>query len=71
MNALQRGSILASVVGIVLCGTIGGVAAWALVTAMGWDGPFGAIVAAVVGMIVATALWTAGTSLVRNASRRR
>jgi hypothetical protein len=31
----------------------------------------GAIVAAIIGMVVATALWTAGTSLLRTVRRRR
>jgi hypothetical protein len=29
------------------------------------DGPLGAIVAAVIGMVVATALWAGGTTLLR------
>lgn len=71
MRTRERGSILGSVVGIVVCGGVGGVAAWAFVTTMGWDGPFGAIVAAIVGMIVATAVFTAGVSLLHRARRRR
>jgi hypothetical protein len=71
MNTRQRGSTFASILGIVVCGGFGGVAAWAIVTLMGWDGPFGAVVAALIGMVVATAVWTAGTSLARTIRRAR
>jgi hypothetical protein len=71
MRRFQRGSILSSVLGIVVCGALGGVAAWAVVTLMGWDGTFAAIVAALIGMVVATASWTALTSLVRMVRRAR
>ena len=65
MPSEQRGSILGSILGIFVCGAGGAIAAWALVTALGQDGVFGALVAAVTGMVVATALWTAGSSLLR------
>lgn len=65
MFAKQRGAIVGRIAGIIICGGVGGVAAWALVTALGWDGTIGAIVAAVVGMVVAVAVFTAGTSLLR------
>ena len=71
MTSSQRGSILASVLGIVVCGGLGGIAAWALVTTLGIDGTIGAILAAILGMIVATAAWTAGTSLLRALRRAR
>jgi hypothetical protein len=61
----QRGSLLGSIIGIIVCGGVGGVSAWALVTALGWDGLPGAIAAAIIGMIVATAAWAAGTTLLR------
>jgi hypothetical protein len=63
--ARQRGSILASITGIVVCGGLGGIAAWALVAALGFGGTPGALVAAVVGMVVAFVAWAAGTSLLR------
>ena len=44
---------------------LGGVAAWSIVTLMGWDGTFGAIVAAIIGMVIATGAWAALTSLLR------
>jgi hypothetical protein len=65
MACEQRGSILGSVLGIIVCGGIGGIAAWAVVTALGWDGTPGAIAAAIIGMVVATATWAGGTSLLR------
>jgi hypothetical protein len=44
---------------------LGGFAAWALVTSVGWVGTAGAIAAAVIGMVVAVALWAGVTSLLR------
>jgi len=61
----QRGSMLGSILGILVCGVGGGLAAWAAVTAMGIDGVPGAILAAVIGMFVATALWSGATTLLR------
>ena len=58
-------AIVWSVVGIFVCGGLGGFAAWALVTSLGWVGTPGAIAAAVIGMVVAVALWTGITSLLR------
>ena len=58
-------AIVWSVVGIFVCGGLGGFAAWALVTSVVWDGTPGAIAAAVIGMVVAVALWTGSTSLLR------
>ncbi len=65
MTEKQSGSILASILGIVVCGGLGGVTAWAVVTAAGLGGTFGSIVAAIIGMVVATAAWAAGTALLR------
>ena len=61
----SRGSIVGSIVGILLCGIAGGFAAWMLVSMLGLDGVPGALVAAVMGMIVATALWAGGSWLLR------
>ena len=61
----QRGSIVGSILGILICGVAGGYAAWVLVAALGADGVLGAIIAAMIGMVVATALWVGGTSLLR------
>jgi hypothetical protein len=65
MAIKQRGSVVGSIVGIVVCGIAGGFAAWMLVAALGVDGVVGALAAAVIGMVVATALWAGGTSLLR------
>ena len=65
MRPSQRGSILGSLLGIVVCGGFGGIAAWTIVAHFGRNGLFGAIVAVIIGMIVATAAWTAWTSLLR------
>jgi len=61
----QRGSMPGSILGILVCGVAGGFVAWSAVTAGGIDGVFGAILAAVIGMIVATALWAGGSSMLR------
>lgn len=71
MHTNRRGSIFGSILGIVVCGTAGGVAAWAIVAFLGWDGVAGALAAAVIGMIVATAAWTAVTSMLRALRRTR
>jgi hypothetical protein len=47
------------------------VAAWSIVSALGWDGVPGALVAAIVGMVVATTVWIAWTSLLRAIRRAR
>lgn len=60
MRNEQRGGVLASLAGIVVCGGAGGFMAWVVVTALDIGGVTGAILAAAVGMIVATALWIAG-----------
>jgi hypothetical protein len=65
MSFRQRGSMLGSILGILICGVAGGFSAWSAVTGWGIDGVLGAIVAAVIGMVVATALWAGGTSLMR------
>jgi len=65
MPQLPRGSVIGSILGILVCGVGGGISAWALVTALGADGVLGAILAAVIGMVVATALWAGGSSLLR------
>ena len=71
MATNPRGSTFGSILGIVFCGTAGGVAAWAIVALMGWDGVGGALAAAVIGMFVATAAWTAVTSMLRALRRSR
>ena len=58
-------SILWSVLGIVASGLCGGVAGWTVSSLLGWSGVGGALVAAVVGMVVAAAVWIGLTSLLR------
>jgi hypothetical protein len=65
MSFRQRGSTLGSILGILVCGVGGGYAAWVAVTALGFDGVLGAILAVVTGMVVATALWAGATTLLR------
>ena len=65
MSLRQRGSILGSAVGILACGVMGGIAAYVLVAAVGLDGVPGALLAAVIGMVVATAFWAGGSCLFR------
>jgi hypothetical protein len=60
MRKNQRGGIVASLAGIVVCGAAGGFLAWAVVSTLDIEGVAGALVAAAIGMIVATALWIAG-----------
>ena len=59
-------AIVWSVIGIFVCGGLGGFAAWALVTSLGWVGTAGAIAAAAIGMVVAVALWVAITVSLRS-----
>ena len=61
----ERGGVAGSILGILLCGGMGGFAAWSVVNALEIDGVTGAIAAAAIGMIIATALWTAGSWVLR------
>lgn len=65
MPVPERRSIVGSILGILVCGVAGGFAAWWVVTTLGLDGVVGAILAAAIGMVTATALWAAGSSLLR------
>ena len=65
MRFVERGAVLGSILGIFTCGVAGGFAAWSAVTAWGVDGVAGAILAAVIGMVVATALWAGASTLLR------
>ena len=57
--------ILKSIVLIIIAGGLGGVLAWWLARAMGLDGTPGAMVAAVIGMVLAVACFAALTTLLR------
>ena len=58
-------SLLGSILAILVCGGIGGVVGWYVVTSLGWTGTGGAIVAAIVAMVIAVALFAAGSTLLR------
>ena len=58
-------SIAASIIVIIVCGGIGGVAAWWLTASLGLSGVVGGLVAAAVGMVIAVAAFAGTTSLLR------
>ena len=58
-------SILLSLVAITVCGGTGALAAFALVSALGLQGVFSAIVAVLVAVIVSTLLWALGVAVLR------
>ena len=59
-------SLMASLVAITLCGATGVLGAFAIVRALGLDGVAAALVAVVVGVLIATLLWTAGVVVLRS-----
>lgn len=58
-------SIVLSVFAILLCGGLGALAGFGLISAIGWSGVGGAIIAALTGMVVATLAWIAGAMVLR------
>jgi len=58
-------SILFSVLGILVSGLCGGLAGWSLVQLFGLTGVAAALLAAVVGMVVATGVWVGITVALR------
>jgi len=60
-------AIVASVILIIICGGLAGVAAWAFIAWMGLAGPVGALVAAAAGMVIAVAAFAGTTTLLRGA----
>jgi hypothetical protein len=58
-------SIFWSLIGIMISGAAGGVAGWAVISVLGWSGVLGALVAAAIGMVVATAVFVMITVLLR------
>ncbi len=58
-------SIFGSILGILFCGGLGALGAWLLVSGIGLAGVPAAIGAAVLAMAIATALWLAGSALLR------
>jgi len=57
--------IALNVLAIVVCGGLGGAAGYGVVDWLGLTGVPAAIVASVVGMLVATVAWAAGATLLR------
>ena len=58
--------LLWNVVGIILCGTVGGVVGWAAMQLVGLQGTVAAILASIIGMGIATAAWLVLGLLVRS-----
>jgi hypothetical protein len=67
----QRGAFAGKLAAILTCGGVGGLAAWSIVTVLGWDGIGGAIVAAMIAMAISVALWAAGVAALQSMGRRR
>jgi len=61
----QRGGMLGSLAGIVVCGGAGGFLAWSVVNTLDIAGVAGAIVGAGIGMVFATVLWIGGSWALR------
>jgi len=59
-------SIFWSILGIVASGLVGGIVGWFVITSLGWGGTAGALVAAMIAMVVATGVWIAITVLLRS-----
>ena len=57
--------LLLSLVVIVFSGAAGGFGAWGLVGAIGLDGTLGAVIAAIVGMLLAVAVFAGLTASMR------
>lgn len=64
-------SIFFSIVGILFAGSCGGLAGWALSSVLALTGVSAALVAAGVGMVVATGIWVALTVLLDKAGLLR
>lgn len=59
-------SILLSLLAVILCGGVGALAAFALISALGLGGVIGAIVALIVAVIVGTLLFALGIMVLRS-----
>lgn len=66
MTLAKLWSYLASGLGIIIAGAIGGAVGWAVVAWLQWTGVGGALVAAAVGMVVATGIWIGLTVALRS-----
>ena len=58
-------SLMASIVAIAICGAVGVLGALAAVRTLGLDGVVAALVAVVIGVLLATLLWAGGVALLR------
>ena len=66
MTLARLWSFIASGLGIIIAGAIGGAVGWAVVAWLQWNGVGGALVAAAVGMVVATGVWIGLTVALRS-----
>jgi len=57
--------VILNVLAIVVCGGLGGVAGFGVMRMLDLDGVAGALVAATIAMLIATAAWAAGATLLR------
>jgi hypothetical protein len=58
-------SIVFSILGILVSGVGGGLAGWSTITLLGLTGVGGALLAATIGMVVATTVWIGLTVALR------
>jgi len=66
MTLARLWSFIASGLGIIIAGANGGGVGWAVVAWLQWTGVGGALVAAAVGMVVATGIWIGLTVVLRS-----
>jgi hypothetical protein len=62
---------LANILGIAICGVLGGLSAWAVVAWAGLAGVVGALVALFTGMVIATAAFATGIAILRALGRMK
>ena len=60
-------SVFLNLIAIVACGALGAGAGYGVLALLDASGVIGALVAALVGMLVATAAWAAGSAVLRAA----
>lgn len=58
-------SVVLSILGILVSGIVGGLTGWSVIALLGFAGVGGALAAAAIGMVVATAVWIGLTVLLR------
>jgi uncharacterized membrane-anchored protein len=57
--------LVLNLLAIVVCGGLGGAVGYGVIHALDLSGIAGALVAAVIGMVIATAAWAGGATLLR------